>query len=174
MKTLFEITSENAFAIALSGLLIYISVIFFTRISGKRSISKMSSFDFAITIALGSVIATTLLSKSVTLLEGIFGLLCLYTFQSLAAYFRRYHSFQNFIDNTPLLLMKGSNILHENLKKARVTETDLRSKLREANVLKLSQVRAVIFETTGDIVVLHTQNEDATVEPWLLEDVAQE
>jgi len=70
--------------------------------------------------------------------------------------------------------MKGSNILHENLKKARVTETDLRSKLREANVLKLSQVRAVIFETTGDIVVLHTQNEDATVEPWLLEDVAQE
>lgn len=173
MKNLFEITLENAFAIAISGLLIYASVIFFTRISGKRSISKISSFDFAITIALGSIIATSLLSKSVSLLEGIFGLLCLYTYQAVAAYFRRYKAFHNLIDNTPLLLMKGSNILHKNLKKAQVTETDLRAKLREANVLNLSQVRAVVFETTGDVVVLHTNQEDVTVESWLLEDVAE-
>jgi uncharacterized membrane protein YcaP (DUF421 family) len=57
------------------------------------------------------------------------------------------------------------------LKKARVTEADLRSKLREANVLELSQVRAVIFECTGDIAVLHTKDEDVEVEDWLLKGV---
>ena len=54
----------------------------------------------------------------------------------------------------------------------RVTEGDLRSKLREANVVKLSEVKAVIFETTGDMVVLHKSNED-DIDPWLLEDVGR-
>lgn len=46
-------------------------------------------------------------------------------------------------------------MLHDNMRKARVTESDLWSKLREANVLNLNQVRAVVFEATGDISVLH-------------------
>lgn len=123
------------------------------------------------TVAIGSIIATTLLSKSVSLLEGILGLFTVYCLQLTAAYLRRYKSFRKPIDNTPLLLMKGATILHENLKKARVTEGDLRSKLREANVVNLSEVRAVIFETTGDIIVLHTTNENTQVDSWLLEDV---
>ena len=32
---------------------------------------------------------------------------------------------------------------------------DLRAKLREANVIHMGQVRAVVFETTGDVSVLH-------------------
>lgn len=53
----------------------------------------------------------------------------------------------------------------------KVTESDLRAKLREANVLELSQVQAVVFETTGDIAVLHSDKASQTVEAWLLEDV---
>ena len=37
----------------------------------------------------------------------------------------------------------------------RVEEDDLIAKLREANVCDLSDVRAVVLETTGDITVLH-------------------
>ena len=61
--------------------------------------------------------------------------------------------------------------MEENLLKARVTKGDLRSKLREANVIRLSQIRAVVFETTGDIVVLHSSDEEQSLEPWLLKDV---
>ena len=131
----------------------------------------MSSFDFAMTVAIGSLIATTVLSKSVTLSEGIFGLLVLYALQVGLALIRKYKAVQKVIDNTPLLLMDGSNILYDNLRKARVTEGDLRSKLREANVLSLDQVRAVVFETTGDIAVLHTDTDSQQVEAYLLEDV---
>jgi uncharacterized membrane protein YcaP (DUF421 family) len=57
------------------------------------------------------------------------------------------------------------------LKKARVTESDLRSKLREANVLNRNQVKAVIFETTGDIVVMKASENNEEIEDWLLQDV---
>ncbi|MGA8855511.1 MAG: YetF domain-containing protein [Christiangramia sp.] len=173
MEKWFEFSYDSILAIFISCVGIYVAIILFTRIFGKRSFSKMSSFDFAMTVAVGSMIASTVLTKSVSLFQGIAGLFFIYLLQLVAAYFRRWKKFQNLIDNTPLLLMDGSEILSKNLRKARVTESDLRSKLREANVLKLEQVKAVIFETTGDIVVLHTSEEKIAIDEWLLHDVAR-
>ena len=167
----FEASTTSIIAIVLTAIGIYIATILFTRLAGKRSFSKMSSFDFAMTVAIGSIIATTVLSKSVSLLQGIVGLAAVYVLQILVAMVRRFKIVQKIIDNEPLLLMDGEEILHNNLRKARVTEADLRSKLREANVLELSQIRAVIFECTGDIAVLHTKDEDVKVEDWLLKGV---
>tara|TARA_R110002012_G_scaffold39867_12_gene109989 strand:- start:102 stop:623 length:522 start_codon:yes stop_codon:yes gene_type:complete len=167
----FEASTTSIIAIVLTAIGIYIATILFTRLAGKRSFSKMSSFDFAMTVAIGSIIATTVLSKSVSLLQGIVGLAAVYVLQISVAMVRRFKIVQKIIDNEPLLLMDGEEILHNNLRKARVTEADLRSKLREANVLELSQIRAVIFECTGDIAVLHTKDEDVKVEDWLLKGV---
>lgn len=169
-ETLFSLNLKSFFLILLSTILIYVAVIVYTRIFGKRSFSKMSSFDFAMTVAVGSMIATTILSDSVSFLEGAIGLLFVYLFQLIAAFFRRYRWFRKIIDNQPTLLMDGENLLRDNMKAVRVTEGDLRSKLREANVVKLSEVKAVIFESTGDMVVLHKNNDDV-IDDWLLKDV---
>jgi uncharacterized membrane protein YcaP (DUF421 family) len=171
MEKWFEASTTSLIGIVLTAIGIYFATIIFTRLAGKRSFSKMSSFDFAMTVAIGSIIATTVLSKSVSLLQGIVGLVAVYILQVLVAILRKLEIVQKLIDNKPLLLMDGEEILQENLKKARVTESDLRSKLREANVLELSQVRAVIFESTGDIAVLHSKDEHVKVEDWLLKGV---
>ncbi|AEV32111.1 putative membrane protein [Owenweeksia hongkongensis DSM 17368] len=171
MEEYFTTTTTTAIAIILTAICTYAVLITFTRIAGKRSFSKMSSFDFAMTVAVGSLLATTILSSSVSLLEGVIGLAIVYLLQISAAMLRRFKWFKELIDNTPLLLMDGTEILYENLKKARVAEGDLRSKLREANVIELKEVRAVVFETTGDISVLHTDKVDDKLNDWLLKDV---
>ena len=132
----------------------------------------MSSFDFAMTVAVGSLIATTVLSSTVSLADGALGLLAIYFFQLSAAFFRRYKPFREAIDNTPLLLMKDGEVLYDNLRKARVTEGDLRTKLREANVTDFSHIQAVVFETTGDMSVLHSPTMEKELKDWLLTDVA--
>lgn len=162
---------SSLLAIVLTAAGIYLAVIVFTRVAGKRSFSKMSSFDFAMTVAVGSLIATTVLSADVSLWDGVVGLGAIYLLQISVALLRRFEIIKKTVDNSPLLLMDGEEVLHENLKRARVSEDDLRSKLREANVLQLSQVRAVIFETTGDISVMHTQDATQEVEDWLLKHV---
>ncbi len=171
MEKWFEASTTSLIAIILTAAGIYIATIIFTRLAGKRSFSKMSSFDFAMTVAIGSIIATTVLSKSVSLAQGVVGLAAVYALQISVAMLRRYKIVQKLVDNKPLLLMDGEEILHKNLRKARVTEADLRSKLREANVLELSQIRAVIFECTGDIAVLHSKDNEVSVEDWLLKGV---
>jgi len=72
------------------------------------------------------------------------------------------------MDNEPTLLMKGNKVFHENLKKCKVTESDLKAKLREANVIQLSEVKAVVFESTGDISVLHG-SDDKSIDDWLMD-----
>ena len=170
MEKWFEASGTSLIAIVLSAIGIYITVIVYTRIAGKRSFSKMSSFDFAMTIASGSILASTILLKNVSLIQGAVGLLVVYILQIGTAFLRRYPKFRKIPDTEPLLLMEEGKIFHENLKKARVTESDLRGKLREANVIQLSEVRAVIFETTGDVSVLHS-NPDKKLEEWLIKDV---
>ena len=171
MEKWFQFKEIDLLAIIITATGIYLAVIIFTRIAGKRSFSKMSSFDFAMTVAVGSMIATTVLSKSVSLWDGIIGLGAVYILQISVALLRRYKVVKKVVDNSPLLLMDGTKILHENLKKARVSEEDLRSKLREANVIRLKEVRAVIFEATGDISVMHTEDDNEELENWLMEDV---
>lgn len=173
MANLLEITWSTVATILLSAMGIYAAVVVLTRISGKRSFSKMSSFDFAMTIAVGSIIATTILSASVDLAEGVVALTVVYLLQMTIAFGRRYTAVHRIVDNSPLLLMEGERILMDNMRKARVSVTDLRSKLREANVCQLTDIKMVVFETTGDISVMHATNA-SPLDPWLLEDVRRE
>ena len=63
-------------------------------------------------------------------------------------------------DNDPLLIMRDGEILHDNLRRSGMTTGDLIGKLREANALEFSQIRAVVFEPTGDVSVLHGDKMD--------------
>lgn len=130
----------------------------------------MSSFDFAMTVAVGSIIATTVLSDAVSLVDGAIGLFMIYSLQLLAAYLRRYKWMRNIIDNQPTLVMDGEVLLRDNMKSVRVTEGDIRSKLREANVTELSEIKAVVFETTGDLIVLH-KKDSSPIDDWIMKDV---
>lgn len=67
--------------IAVVGTLAYLLLIVVLRIFGKRTLSKMNAFDFVVTIALGSILATILTSKDLTLIDGILALVILVLLQ---------------------------------------------------------------------------------------------
>ena len=62
-------------------------------------------------------------------------------------------------------------MVEENLRKANVTRTDVYGKLRAANALNYEHVLAVVFETTGDISVLHSEDPDVKLEAEFFENV---
>lgn len=166
-------TGWGAAAMAVvSALGIYLAMVILTRLAGLRSFSKISSFDFAVTVAIGSVLATTILSDDPPLARAAIALAALYGIQMVVAWLRtRSDAVCRTVDNAPLLLMDGKRILHENLRKAKLTEADLRGKLREANVLTPDQIRAVVMESTGDVSVLHGDADGPELDPSLLEGV---
>ena len=157
--------------VALGALLVYFAVLLYTRIAGLRSFAKMSGTDFAGTVAIGSAMATVVLSRSVPLAQGLVGIGMFFLIPVGLAFLRRRGTgIDRIVENQPLLLMRDGELIEHNLGRGRVSIEDLRAKLREANVIQLSQVKAVVLETTGDVSVLHG-SDDTDVEPWLLERV---
>lgn len=132
-------------------------VVVLVRVNGLRSFSKMTNFDFVMTVAVGSLLAGTGQSRDWNgFLQGIAAMVGLFLVQFVSAKIRKSSDkAQSIMQNEPTVLMRDGVILDEALKKTRVARSDLIAKLREANVLRFEDVRAVILETTGDISVLH-------------------
>jgi len=166
-----DLTLDMFWAVLLGTVIIYAILIIYTRIFGLKSFSKMTGFDFINTIAIGNLFAMTIGTGSPKLLMGAIIIGILYGMNYLISLIQfKSDKAQEVLDNSPLLLMMGQNILEENMKKCKITHDELRGKLREANVIRLSQVKAVILETTGGISVLHS-DESIEIEDYILEDV---
>ncbi len=158
--------------VLLGVVLIYVLIIGYTKLFGLKSFSKMTSFDFAHTIAVGSLIASTISTGSPSLLLGALLLLGLYGLNYLISYLQfKSNRLEKLMENQPIFLMRNGEVLRENLRASIVTENELRSKLREANVLQLNEVKAVVLETTGDVSVLHASDFDGEVDEFILEGV---
>ena len=67
--------------IVIVGVLAYATLVLFLRLSGNRTLSKMNAFDLIVTVALGSTLATVLLSKDVALVDGAVALALLISLQ---------------------------------------------------------------------------------------------
>jgi uncharacterized membrane protein YcaP (DUF421 family) len=159
--------------VVFSGVVTYTAILLYTRIAGLRSFSKMSSADFAMTVAVGSLFASTISTAKPTLIVGLVALATLFAGQWTLAFLRRkWATMSQLIDNQPLLLMAHGKLLDDNLRHANVTKSDIYGKLREANALNHDEVLAVVFETTGDISVLHSSDPDAKLERDFFEGVA--
>ena len=157
--------------IIIGTIVVYIAVIIFTRIFGLKSFSKMTGFDFVNTVAIGNLIGMTIATSNPKLLLGILLIGLLYLANYLVSLLRfRSKTARKHLDNSPVLIMRDGQILYDNLNKVEITENELRGKLREANVIRLNEVKAVILETTGDVSVLHG-DDDKEIEAYILEDV---
>ncbi len=166
----FVKTWGDLWQVPVSAVVMLLVVVVSVRVVGLRSFSKMSSFDFAVTVSIGSILGSVAAS-SADVVGGATAIASLLGAQAAVSWLRaRRDTIEDAIDNTPLLLMDGRDMLDDNLRHARVTAGDIFAKLREANVLRLEDVRAVVLESTGDISVLHGSDD---VDQEILDGVRQ-
>jgi len=154
-------------------ILVFIIIIVVTRIVGLRSFAKFTNYDFAITITVGSIMSTVLTSSTSVAHGGVAILALLVLTWAVSSIQKKSDLLDRTISNQPVLLMQGDQILYDNLSATQVREDQLIAKLREANVLRLEQVRAVVLESTGDISVLHASDDDEQIDRKLLQGVAE-
>lgn len=143
------------FRVLVVGVLTYIALILWLRISGKRTLSKWNAFDLIVTVALGSTLATVLLSKDIALVEGVLAFALLIALQfSITWLSVRSPVMQRLIKAEPTLLLSRGQFLHAALKSQRVTESEIRAAVRGAGIAAVEEVEAVVLETDGSFSVI--------------------
>jgi uncharacterized membrane protein YcaP (DUF421 family) len=137
------------------GVLAYAGLVFMLRVSGKRTLSKMNAFDLVVTVALGSTLATILLSKDVSLAEGLVAFLVLIGLQYVVAWLSvRSGPFQQLIRARPTLLFYDGQFRRQAMMTERVAEDEVRAAVREQGLVSVDQVAAVVLETDGTFTTL--------------------
>lgn len=139
----------------IAGVVAYVGIILFVRLSGKRSLSKMNAFDFIITVALGSTLATILLSKEVALAEGLTAFALLIGLQFVITWLSvRTDAVHALVKSEPTLLAFRGRILDDALRDQRVSEVEVLQAVRQQGSASVSDVHAVILETDGSFSVI--------------------
>lgn len=141
------------------GVAAYAFLIIALRLSGKRTLSQMSAFDFIVTVALGSTLATILLSSDVSWSEGALALLVLTALQFLVAFLSvRWRGLRRAVTARPCVLVSDGIVLHDALRQHRITESQVLQAVRGGGFGDLSLVAAVVLEPNGTLSVIGTDS----------------
>lgn len=142
----------------LVGTLAYVTLVLMLRVSGKRTLSKMNAFDLVVTVALGSTLATVLLSRSVPLVEGIAALALLIALQFVITWVSaRSDAFQGLIKAEPTILLNRGDVLDSALLRERLTFDEIEAAVRQAGHSAIDETISVVLETDGSLSVLQSR-----------------
>jgi uncharacterized membrane protein YcaP (DUF421 family) len=150
----FDTTSQVVRTL-LVGLATYATLVVLLRVSGKRTLAKLNAFDLVVTVALGSTLASVLLSGTVAYVEGLAALVLLVVLQlvvaGVAAWVPGGH---RLLTSRPRLLLADGVMDETAMRRSRVAPDEVRQAVRSSGQGDLGQISAVVLETDGTLSVV--------------------
>jgi uncharacterized membrane protein YcaP (DUF421 family) len=163
---------QNVGQVVLAAVCVYLGLVVILRASGKRTLAALNSFDFIVTVALGSTVSTVILPSKPALVDGLVALAMLVGLQYAMAWSNvRSRTVTRLLKGEPTLLMRRGRMLDAAMRAERVDASDLLNALREQGVADVESVEAVILETNGDLTVIPASG--ASGKPTTLGDVRE-
>lgn len=172
MTNLFLEDWSGVLRAIVSALITYIAVVILVRLSGKRSASQMNNFDWIVTVAIGSIVGSTIVLKDLPLVEGLSAVVALLAAQYLvtkATILSR--RFSSLVHAAPVIVFFDGEFVRPAMRRQRVTEQEVMAAIRKYGAHRLEEVDAVVLEADANLSVLlkegHTVNAGAaeTLEP---------
>lgn len=136
----------------------YIGLLVILRVSGKRTLSKLNAFDWIVSVALGSTLATTLVAPDVSVSEGLTALAALVGLQFIVTQVSvRVDAVRRAVKAVPKHVVLDGRLLPEVMKRERVTDDEVLQAVRSAGFASLERVD-VVLETDGTLSVMRREN----------------
>ncbi|MBW3629501.1 MAG: DUF421 domain-containing protein [Gemmatimonadetes bacterium] len=140
-----------------TGVLGYTALVILLRVSGKRTLAKWNAFDFVVTVAFGSTLASALLSETTSTVQAIvaFGVLIALQFIVTSASVRS-REIERLVKAEPVLLVEEGELRRAAMLKERVTNAEILAALRRAGISDVREVAALVLETDGSFSVIQS------------------
>jgi uncharacterized membrane protein YcaP (DUF421 family) len=162
---------EEVWRAVLTGATAYAALVVVVRLMGKRTLSKLNAFDFVVTVALGSALASALMTSGVSAARAVTAFVTLTAMQFAVTWLSpRASIIRRIVRAEPVMLVDRGSFLDEAMTRQRVTEAEVRQAVRGAGTGSLSDINAVVLETDGSLSVITGDAGDRSA----LRDVATE
>ncbi|RUT69523.1 DUF421 domain-containing protein [Flavobacterium cupreum] len=154
MEELFFKDWKSIGHVVLATVIAFITLFFFVRISGKRTLAKLNAFDFVVTVALGSTLSYMMLAI-VPLIEGAIVLFLIIILQYIfAKTARSSRKMEKLINAMPSLIFYDGNFIEKAMAKEAITKGEVFSTIRNSGIDQIEDVKAVVMELNGQITVV--------------------
>lgn len=162
LSDVFATKPEDVANILIATPMLYVVVIALVRMSGKRTTSQMNGFDWVVTVATGSLVASGILPGGPSAIEAVLAITLLVVLQWAVTFgVSRSAAVQSAVKATPRLLLRNGEFLREAMLHERVSEAEVRAQVRAAGHTRIEDVEWVILETDASLsVALETDASD--------------
>jgi uncharacterized membrane protein YcaP (DUF421 family) len=164
----FTISTQEALAVIIAAAGIYLVFLALVRFLGARTLTSLSLVDFAAIVAVGAIIGRTTLLQQPRLITGVLALAVLFALQWVFGRLREIPALDRFLSAQPVVLVSDGALVHAAMRKAHVTENELRHAARVAGVSSLADVAYMVVEPNGVITVIRADRE---FDDWLIADL---
>jgi uncharacterized membrane protein YcaP (DUF421 family) len=135
--------------VAAKAVLMFAVAVIGLRLGERRTLAQLGAFDFAVAVAIGSIIGRTVTASDTSFLTGAVALMTLLAVHRLVALARRHSRIARAIDHPPRVLVAHGKIQQRELARGGLTTADVYALLRREGVDDLGQVGYLLYETRG-------------------------
>lgn len=147
---LFDTSPGSLLGTVLGTALFYVAIVAVLRLTGKRSLSQIYAVDFAVAVAIGSVFASVMLLRDVSLWSGIAGIGTLALLQVVVSRLTsKGGTFSRIATAKPRLLLYDGRALPNAMRAEAVGSDVLEQAARGSGFTDTTQLLAVVLEADG-------------------------
>lgn len=159
MDNIYECSFDDLGRILMSAFIVYFLIIIYIKVLGKRTTSELNSFDWIVTVSVGSIIASTVILEDVSIVEGGVSVLFLLILQySLTKVMFKSDQLRELVKSTPQLLLFEGEFIDENMESERILKPEVYAAIRQKGLKSVKQIYAIVLETNSQISVIPNEN----------------
>lgn len=140
----------------LRAMAIYAFLLAIFRVSGKRSLAQITTFDFVLLLIIGEATQQALLGDDFSVINAfvVIGTL-MFLEVGLTLAKNRWPALDPVLDSMPLVIVENGRLLDERLTRERVSREDVLHAARERHGLeRLDQIKYAVLEQSGGISIV--------------------
>jgi uncharacterized membrane protein YcaP (DUF421 family) len=154
--------------VAAKAALMYALAVLALRASQRRTLAQWTAIDFAAAVAVGAIVGRTAVASGQSFAVGAVALVTLLVAHTVVMVARFDRRIAKLVDHRVRVLVDHGQLRRDQLRLCGLTDNDVLSKLRQQGVRRLDELRYVLYETKGELTVVHeTDPEGALVESGL-------
>ncbi len=141
------------------GAVVYLVLLVLFRISGKRSLAQITTFDFVLLLIIAEAIQQAMIDDDNSMTNAFLVILTLLAFNvGFSLLKQRFEFVDRLVDDVPVLIVEDGRPLRDRMDKARVDEKDVLQAARQQEGLeRLDQIKYAVLERSGGISVVPKQ-----------------
>lgn len=146
----------------LRGVLVYVFLLVFLRLTGKRQTGQYAPFDLVLLLILSNAVQNSMNAGDNSLIGGLISASTLMGCHVVLANLTfRFAWLERLIDGTPRVLVDQGKVHTELMHKELLSTEDLEAALRAGGCLHLHEVERATIETNGQITVVLRKRDSA-------------